>query len=52
MSIERLIRNQNLKFNDMIGVPCFTVFNEYESEKDLLCSSSIHEKEMWLQVIF
>lgn len=35
----------------MIGVPCFTVHSEQEKDRDMLCSSSIHEKEMWLQVM-
>lgn len=40
-------------YTDIIGTPCFLVFNKNEDvkKKIMVCASSITEKEIWIRSI-
>jgi hypothetical protein len=54
LNIVKLYRNSSLQLKDVTATPCF-ILSDRKAVNDgssFICSTSIQEKEVWLQTIF
>lgn len=53
LTIVKLFRNSTVKIKDVYATPCFMISNNKDAKDGslLVCSTSIQEKEVWVQTI-
>lgn len=53
LTIVKLIRNSTLNIKDVVSTPCFIIVSTREVKEGgyMVCSSSIQEKEVWVETI-